>query len=136
MRTFQLHGDLENKNYTLALPVRGAFYLPPRQRPGTGNDPADLSVRLSVCPSHLFFALTRKCIAVLLRGCVKFFLANMEKFPFTYWLNGRWFLQIVDREFEHGVKWKVVSPDIPVGIYIQRPSCLVHSCLPLSLFNQ
>ena len=21
-----------------------------------------------------------------------------EKFPFTYWLNGRWFLQIVDRD--------------------------------------
>ena len=20
---------------------------------------------------------------------------NIEKFPFTYWLNGRWFLQIV-----------------------------------------
>ena len=33
---------------------------------------------------------------------------NIEKFPFTYWLNGRWFLQIVDREFEHGVKRKVV----------------------------
>ena len=23
---------------------------------------------------------------------------NIEKCPFTYWLNGRWFLQIVDRE--------------------------------------
>ena len=22
---------------------------------------------------------------------------NIEKFPFTYWLNGRWFLQIVDK---------------------------------------
>ena len=21
---------------------------------------------------------------------------NIEKWPFTYWLNGRWFLQIVD----------------------------------------
>ena len=30
---------------------------------------------------------------------------------FTYWLNGRWLLQIVDREFEHGVKWKVVDRD-------------------------
>ena len=39
---------------------------------------------------------------------------NIEKCPFTYWLNGRWFLQIVEREFEHGVKhvkWKVVSPN-------------------------
>ena len=24
-------------------------------------------------------------------------------------VNWRWFLQIIDREFEHGVKWKVVS---------------------------
>ena len=24
------------------------------------------------------------------------FFLNIEKFPFTYWLNGRWFLQIVD----------------------------------------
>ena len=23
---------------------------------------------------------------------------NIEKCPFTYWLNGRWFLQIVDRD--------------------------------------
>ena len=23
-------------------------------------------------------------------------IGNIEKFPFTYWLNGRWFLQIVD----------------------------------------
>ena len=25
-------------------------------------------------------------------------LKNIEKCPFTYWLNGRWFLQIVDRD--------------------------------------
>ena len=24
------------------------------------------------------------------------FFGNIEKCPFTYWLNGRWFLQIVD----------------------------------------
>ena len=35
-----------------------------------------------------------------------FIIGNIENCPFTYWLNGRWFLQIVDREFEHGVKWK------------------------------
>ena len=23
-------------------------------------------------------------------------IGNIEKFPFTYWLNGRWFVQIVD----------------------------------------
>ena len=30
---------------------------------------------------------------------------NIEKCPFTYsyWLNGRWFLQIVDREFYHEI---------------------------------
>ena len=27
------------------------------------------------------------------------FFGNIEKCLFTYWLNGRWFLQIVDREF-------------------------------------
>ena len=26
------------------------------------------------------------------------FSKNIEKCPFTYWLNGRWFLQIVDRD--------------------------------------
>ena len=25
-----------------------------------------------------------------------FYAGNIEKYPFTYWLNGRWFLQIVD----------------------------------------
>ena len=25
-----------------------------------------------------------------------YFFGNIEKCPFTYWLNGRWFLQIVD----------------------------------------
>ena len=24
---------------------------------------------------------------------------NIEKYPFTYWLNGRWFLQMLDWEF-------------------------------------
>ena len=39
------------------------------------------------------------------------FFGNIEKCPFTYWLNGRWFLQMVDRDFQHEVNWKVVSPD-------------------------
>ena len=40
-------------------------------------------------------------------------------------LNGLWFLQIVDREFEHGVKWKVVSLDSrTVEDYIQY---ILHS---------
>ena len=29
---------------------------------------------------------------------------NIEKCPFTYWLNGRWFLQIVERD-----SWNFVS---------------------------
>ena len=29
---------------------------------------------------------------------VGFFLRNIIKCPFTNWLNGRWFLQIVDRD--------------------------------------
>ena len=28
---------------------------------------------------------------------------NIEKCPFTYWLNGRWFLQIVDRDSGGGL---------------------------------
>ena len=59
---------------------------------------------------------------------------NIEKCPFTYWLNGRWFLQIVDiiGEFENGVIWKVVSPDHEigtVGIYIQDT---LHSLVLIS----
>ena len=27
-----------------------------------------------------------------------YFQQNIEKCPFTYWLNGRWFLQIVERD--------------------------------------
>ena len=49
-------------------------------------------------------------------------IGNIEKFPFTYWLNGRWFVQIVDihvGNFLHEVNWKVVSPNSTVGIYIQ-----------------
>ena len=33
---------------------------------------------------HAFFKIKKK--------------GNIEKCPFTYWLNGRWFLQIVDRD--------------------------------------
>ena len=29
---------------------------------------------------------------------ITYFFLNIEKYPFTYWLNGRWFLQIVDRD--------------------------------------
>ena len=48
-------------------------------------------------------------------------IGNIEKFPFTYWLNGRWFLQIVDihvgnfymkltgRWFPQIVQWESIS---------------------------
>ena len=61
--------------------------------------------------SHLMFSL---CF---------FYAGNIEKCPFTYWLNGRWFLQIVDiGNFNMRleilksapsllVKWEVVSPN-------------------------
>ena len=34
---------------------------------------------------------------------------NIEKCPFTYWLNGRWFLQIVD-----GDSWNLLYPLYPL----------------------
>ena len=40
-----------------------------------------------------------------------YFFGNIEKCPLTCWLNGRWFLQIVDiGNFNMEVKWKVVFP--------------------------
>ena len=58
-------------------------------------------------PFNLF---PSSCIT-LFQHLKRVFFLNIEKCPFTYWLNGIWLLQIVDREFEHGVKWKVISPD-------------------------
>ena len=63
---------------------------------------------------NIFFSFHISSRFMLFPTCLE----SIENCPFTYWLKGRWFLQIVDREFEHGVKWKVVSPDTPVGIYI------------------
>ena len=90
------------------------FYLPPRRRPGTGDFETP-------CLSRLVFALELEnallyfleslqvhhvmgmwCIAFDIDGMLfEFFMNfwNIEKCPLTYWLNGRWFLQIVDREF-------------------------------------
>ena len=59
-------------------------------------------------------------------------IGNIEKFPFTYWLNGRWFLQIVDihvgnfymkltgRWFPQIVQWESIS-----NIYITKIVVLV-----------
>ena len=50
----------------------------------------------------LFHLMFSSCFCMLdlfptfLEFC--YFFGNIEKFPFTYWLNGRWFLQIVDRD--------------------------------------
>ena len=65
-----------------------------------------LSIRLSVMFS--FCSVTQKGIAVFSRNFCQFFLVSfrvlcyfqhLRKSPITYWLNGRWFLKIVDREF-------------------------------------
>ena len=53
-------------------------------------------------------------------------IGNIEKFPFTYWLNGRWFLQIVDIHVGNFYR-KLTGRWFPqihvvhctVGIYIQ-----------------
>ena len=59
-------------------------------------------------------------------------IGNIEKFPFTYWLNGRWFVQIVDihvgnfymkltgRWFPQIVQWESIS-----NIYITKIVVLV-----------
>ena len=65
------------------------FYLPRRRRPGTG-DIVTPPVRLSVCLS----------VRVAIFNIKK----NIEQCPFTYWLNGRWFLQIVERD-----SWNLLS---------------------------
>ena len=76
-----------------------------------------------------------------------YFFGNIEKGPFTYWLNGRWFLQIVDignfnmklsgRWFPHIVDSGNLCPNniyIKIGVVsflnllagdLGRPSCLV-----------
>ena len=42
------------------------------------------------------------------RSISNIFFGNIEKCPFTYWLNGRWFLQIVAiGNFNIKLKWKV-----------------------------
>ena len=37
---------------------------------------------------------------------------NNEKCPFTYWLNGRWFLQIVERD-----SWNLYPSSIPLFLF-------------------
>ena len=40
-------------------------------------------------------------------------IGNIEKFPFTYWLNGRWFLQIVDIHVGNFVNMKLTGRWFP-----------------------
>ena len=44
----------------------------------------------------LFHSMFSLCFCML--DLFPTFSTNIEKCPFTYWLNGRWFLQIVDRD--------------------------------------
>ena len=61
------------------------------------------SVRLSVCLSVTFSfrTVTQKRIDVFSRNFAGTLKKYIEKCPFTYWLNGRWFLQIVERDSWH-----------------------------------
>ena len=55
------------------------------------------------------------------------FFGNIEKCPFTYWLNGRWFLQMVDIgtfNMKLNGRWFPQIVDSTVGIYIQY---IIHS---------
>ena len=45
---------------------------------------------------NLFFL--EKQFSLISRFMLFSTLKKIEKCPFTYWLNGRWFLQIVDRD--------------------------------------
>ena len=45
----------------------------------------------------LFFFCRKKQFFLISRFVIFNIKTNIEKCPFTYWLNGRWFLQIVDR---------------------------------------
>ena len=42
------------------------------------------------------FWLRKTTISHLMFSSCFFYAGNIEKCPFTYWLNGRWFLQIID----------------------------------------
>ena len=59
---------------------------------------------------------------------------NIEKCPFTYWLNGRWFLQIVERDSCNLYPLYLLSPAAPKvrdGRYCNapRPSVCLSVCL-------
>ena len=49
---------------------------------------------------YVFFTFYAISILISFRVLCYFqhYFLNIEKCPFTYWLNGRWFLQIVDRD--------------------------------------
>ena len=46
---------------------------------------------------------------------------NIEKCPFTYWLNGRWFLQIVD-----GDSWNLYKKNKKLKNFFFRKTILSH----------
>ena len=89
------------------------------------------------------------------------FLGNIEKCPFTYWLNGTWFLHMVDIgtfNMKLNGRWFPQIVDSTVGIYIQYiisythtqliryshtlycdtaiNSCIVHLHQSMSAYNQ
>ena len=56
-----------------------------KKNPGGGGGNVDFFVEKQ------FFLISRFMLFSTLKQ-------NIEKCPFTYWLNGRWFLQIVERD--------------------------------------
>ena len=100
--------------------MNSLYYLPPCWRPGTG----DIGGVLYRFFLEKQFFLISFCILC-------YFMQNIEKCPFTCWLNGKWFLQIIDGEFKkkYGVGfwtcWWEISGDRVAYINL-RPH---HSCI-------
>ena len=66
------------------------------------------------------------------------FFGNIEKCPFTYWLNGRWFLQMVDRDFFNiKLNGRWVSPDSRYGQWesIQNTEFISHMYIHVMHYN-
>ena len=57
-----------------------------------------IGVKNKIRGGGVCFFLVEKQFFLISRFMVFSRLKNSEKCPFTYWLNGRWFLQIVERD--------------------------------------
>ena len=57
------------------------------------------SSRFMLFPTFIIFVCKKHFFLISCFLPCFIFWGNIEKCPFIYWLNGRWFLQMVDREF-------------------------------------